>query len=140
MSALVVDASVAAKWFFDEPHAEAARDLLRRGEALHAPDFFLLEMTNFLAKRVRRGEMTPGDAVAARRILRRLPVRRHPEAPLLENAWRISLETRRGFYDCLYLALAVALDAPLVTADRRFLAALAGRSFAGLARWVGEAE
>ncbi len=58
MSIFVVDASVAAKWFFDEPlSAEAAR-LLDVSHGLHAPDFFSLEIDSILCKKMRRGEIS----------------------------------------------------------------------------------
>ena len=50
MSLYVVDASVAAKWFIEEVHAEAALALLRESNRLHAPDFLLVEMDGLLCK------------------------------------------------------------------------------------------
>lgn len=50
MSILVVDAGVAAKWFFDEPLSDEAARLLDPSYELHAPDFFLLEIDNVLCK------------------------------------------------------------------------------------------
>ena len=66
----VVDASVAARWYFEEPgHASADRVLAERmrGEReLFAPDLVVAEFANVLWKRVRRGECTRD---AARQIL-----------------------------------------------------------------------
>ena len=44
MSVYVIDASIAAKWFFDENLSGAARGVLNQEHRLFAPDFFLLEM------------------------------------------------------------------------------------------------
>ena len=43
MSLYVVDASVAAKWYFSEEHTQAARRVLQQEHELHAPELFLLE-------------------------------------------------------------------------------------------------
>jgi predicted nucleic acid-binding protein len=48
MSVYVVDASVAAKWFFDEPFSDEATRLLDASHTLHVPDFFLLEIAENL--------------------------------------------------------------------------------------------
>jgi predicted nucleic acid-binding protein len=44
MSVYVVDASVAAKWFFEEAYSEDASRPLHAKYRLHAPDFLLLEL------------------------------------------------------------------------------------------------
>jgi len=77
-----------------------------------------------VCKRVRRGEITvrEGDRVVA--LLGRVPVRRHRHGDVLVPAVAIAHNTRHALYDCLYLALAVILDAPLVTADARLFRAL----------------
>ena len=136
MSDYVVDASAAAKWFFDEPHAEAARVLLRPGIRLSAPDFLLVEMDNLFCKRVRRGDMTREDADDARVLLRQLPVEFHPSAALHEQAYELAHRTRRSLYDCFYLSLAILLDAPMVTADRRLFDALGKGAFSAHVMWV----
>ncbi len=46
MRRYTVDASVAAKWFFEEPHTPNAAALLDARFVLHAPDLVLLEVDN----------------------------------------------------------------------------------------------
>jgi len=124
MSVYVVDASVAAKWFFEESHTEAASAILDAHYQLHAPDFLRLELDSVIGKRIRRGEITASLGRSIRDALRAFPLQYHP-ADLLEDAvFELALETSRSVYDCLYLALAVLIEAPLITADRRFYNAL----------------
>ena len=52
---LVIDASVAAKWFVDEPRRDQARDVLGRGMDLIAPDLILVEVANALRNKTRNG-------------------------------------------------------------------------------------
>ena len=136
MSIYVVDASVAAKWFFEEEHTDTAAAMLDADNQLHAPDLFLLEMDNLFCKRIRRREISLPEGDAARALLRELPVSLYPFSSLLEPAWAVANETGCSLYDCLYVALAALLQAPMVTADRRLYEALADDRFAQLALWV----
>jgi predicted nucleic acid-binding protein len=139
MSARVIDASVAAKWFFEEEHTAAALRLLEPGRQLHAQDFFLLEVDHVVTKRIRRRELSRAQGEEVRGALRVFPVARHPFEPLADPAFALACRTGRGLYDCLYLALALLLELPLVTADRRFFEALAGAPRAASMVWVGVA-
>lgn len=136
MTSLVVDASVAARWFLFEEHFEAARRLRAPGYRLHAPDFFLLEMDNVFCKRVRRGDLDPAEAEEGRVVLRHLPIEYHGFGALLNRAYGMAVESRTSTYDCLYAALAGALGARMVTADRRFFERLSKTPFADHVLWV----
>ena len=138
MSVLVVDASVAAKWFAEEEHAEQARRL-GAGHELHAPDFLLIEMDNIFCTWVRNGSFLRADADEARAVLRRSSVQLHAFQPLLDGAYWIAGEWGLSIYDALYIALAVSLDAPLVTADRKFCRVLARGPLAKSVLWVEDA-
>ena len=59
---LVVDASVAVKWFFVEASHAAARSLLDRREVLIAPWLILAEITSATWKRFRRKEIARTEA------------------------------------------------------------------------------
>ncbi len=54
---LIVDASIAVKWLFAEPHSPEARQLLAPRIDLHAPDFILTEVANVIWKKARRKEI-----------------------------------------------------------------------------------
>ena len=140
MSALVVDASVAAKWFLDEEHCMLAREVLEPGRRLHVPDYFLLEMDSVFCKRTRSCDMTPGEALDARALLRQLPLALHPFAALQDSAFEIANRTRQTSYDCLYVALAIQLGARVVTADRRLCNGLAVTPYTEFVLWVEDVE
>lgn len=123
---LVVDASVAAKWFVEEEEgsAEAAR-LLRRGEGLVAPDLVVPEVCNVAWRKLRAGEMTTGQARAAVEGVAQLFDDLVPAARLAPRSFAIARELDHPVYDCFYLALAETQDARFVTADRRLIARFA---------------
>ncbi len=56
---LVLDASVAAKFFFDEDGSDRAEALLTSGAVVAAPDLLFLEIASVGAKQVRRGLCSP---------------------------------------------------------------------------------
>jgi predicted nucleic acid-binding protein len=120
VTTFVVDASVGAKWWFPEPHREAALRLRDPEHDLHAPDLFDLELCSVIWKRILRGEISARDGDHVADLLEDVPVRRHADRDLLRPALAIARTTRQSLYDSLYLALAVILDAPMVTADERF--------------------
>ena len=119
MARLVVDASVAVKWLVPEDGSAAAEAL--RGQDLHAPTLMRIEVGNVLRTLSARGAMDEGKAREALVLLLDAPVTWHePEPALLRDALDMTLALRHPVYDCLYLALAIGIEAPLLTADRRF--------------------
>ncbi len=141
MNRFVLDASVAAKWFLppaQEPLAEEALAVLRdysQGRLrLLVPDLFWPECGNILWKSVRLKRISRATAEEAIAALagRNLPTA--PSAPLLEDAFAIAWAYDRTVYDGMYVALAVASGAALLTADERLANALAA-SFP--VRWLG---
>jgi predicted nucleic acid-binding protein len=132
LTLLVVDASVAAKWFLpaaDEPYSAEASQLLARYAAdeirLLVPDLFWAEIANILWKAVRIGRCTKVHAEATLLSLQDSPLPSAPSLPLLDLAFSIATAFDRSVYDSLYVALAVHSKAQLVTADERLANALA---------------
>ena len=136
MSGYVIDASVAAKWYFPEDQHHLARRVLVEIKFFHAPDFFLMEMDSIFFKRIKRKEIKIPDAKQARTMLRRLPIKLHPFAPLLDSAWEISIMTGSSIYDSLYLALASALEGKLITADKRLVNIIHKGPFGDKIIWI----
>jgi predicted nucleic acid-binding protein len=114
---LIVDASVAVKWFLQEDGSERARDLAGDDD-LRAPDLILAETFNAIWKRWKRGEATADQLSAALPALTRT-LDLVPLTHLAEAAARLSQQHRHPIYDCVYLAAALASGLPLVTADER---------------------
>ncbi|MCX7011104.1 MAG: type II toxin-antitoxin system VapC family toxin [Candidatus Sumerlaeota bacterium] len=136
MSLLVVDASVAAKWFVNEEFTEEAVRLYESEERFDAPEYLLLEMDSIFAKRIRRRELTRAEVDRARILLREGQTTFHPVAPIQDMAFELAVETRCTVYDCLYLALAILLGGQVVTADRKCYSALARGPYAGQVVWI----
>ncbi len=128
---LVVDASVAIKWFVEEVRSDAARAILGASEPLIAPDLVVPEACNAAWKKVRRGELSHEHGAAIARTLPMSFERLVATAELAPRAFNLGHQFDHPLYDCFYIALAEVESATLVTDDHRVLA-LARR--AGLRR------
>lgn len=142
---LVVDASVAAKWYVPEVLSEEAVRLLEagvRGEVrLIAPSLLLPELGNVLWRRHRRGDISRERVREAWAALEAAPLSFIEMGPLMPAALEVALACGCTVYDGLYVALAEARrdeDATLLTADRKLVTRLAGTPFAGITRMLGE--
>ncbi|MBI2687313.1 MAG: type II toxin-antitoxin system VapC family toxin [Acidobacteria bacterium] len=132
MSKYIVDASVAAKWVLPadhEAHHDEARRLLMRHVKgtvqLAVPDLFWPEMGNILWKSVKRGYIKSSNAQDGIDDLIALGLTSYPTNPLIISATKIAFQFDRTVYDSIYAALAIAIGAPMVTADERLANALA---------------
>jgi predicted nucleic acid-binding protein len=127
---LVIDASVALKWFVLEEMSDIAANLYGAGAHLVAPRLVLTEIANALVRKTTRGELGRQEAAhqfaSLGRYLPELIDVDDMIAPALENACAL----RHPIYDLIYLETARRLDAQLITADRRFAAKLAGTELA----------
>jgi predicted nucleic acid-binding protein len=135
---LVVDASVAVKWFLPEIHSQAASWLLNGDFELMAPDLIWSELGNVLWKRWRRRELTREAASEILNDFRRYPLGIVCSGPILGEAWRLASTLNRNFYDSVYLAVAETQKCPLVTADSKFFNALKSNRLSTTVIWVEE--
>jgi predicted nucleic acid-binding protein len=88
---------------------------------LHAPHLLDIEATHALRRYVREREVTELRADEALQTLIELRIVRHRHTALLRRAWE--LRHHLTAYDAIYVALAEALDAPLLTCDAKIAAA-----------------
>ncbi|HSC28963.1 MAG TPA: type II toxin-antitoxin system VapC family toxin [Vicinamibacterales bacterium] len=124
MSVFVVDASVVVKWFVPEVHSDAARRLLDVAHDYFAPDLLSAESANTIWKKVRRRELTLEDGQRLVADIGRVTVETVSCRALAEDAHALANAIGQPVYDAMYVALAVRLDARLITADDRLEAAL----------------
>jgi predicted nucleic acid-binding protein len=121
---LVLDASVALKWFFrdrpDEPDGQAAAEILQGYAAgrleLLAPPHFLAEMCAVLAREA------PDTIDAHLRDLLDLNIPIRDDALVYSRAMHLSRDLGHHLFDTLYHAVALETEgAELVTVDQRYL-------------------
>jgi predicted nucleic acid-binding protein len=119
---IVVDASALLEALLRTPVAAAVeRRLLGSGETLHAPHLLDLEVARVIRRYAAAGEL---DAERGREALADMAdysLFRYPHDFLLPRVWE--LRNNLTAYDAIYIALAEALGAPLLTRDRRLAAA-----------------
>lgn len=129
---IVVDASVAIKWFVEENLTAEADEALRRSDSLFAPDLIVTEVTNIAWKKAIRGELEAEQAKFIAASIHQGQLDLVPSTMIHQRALDIGLEIEHSIYDCLYLALAEWLESPLVTADQRLIGKTEGTAYADL--------
>ncbi len=119
---IVVDASVAIKWVLEEKGSKAARALMYADEIV-APNLIMLECANALWSKVRSKLLSRAAATLGLTKIANAPMRLRTETDIIDAAQAIAFEIDRTVYDSVYLAIAIADNGVLVTADERFAAA-----------------
>ena len=115
---LVVDASVALKWFLsEEPHADRALAVVQDGVPLIAPDLVIAEVCNAAWRSARLGRISHAQVDEIASSLPRFFDGLVSTATLAPRAVAIAGQLDHPVYDCLYVALAESEQAALVTAD-----------------------
>ena len=108
--AVVLDASAAIEALFGE-------EVWTHGEEFHAHAGLDIEVLSVLRRLTMRSSMPAHAAREALDAFGALQITRHPLRRLIPRIW--SLRDDVSAYDAGYVALAEALDVPLLTADRR---------------------
>lgn len=112
---LVVDASVALKWFVAEPDMDPALNVLAAREDLIAPELIVAELCNAAWRLRRRNEMTREQVSIIASRAPHMFVERFPSDGLAPRGSIIAMQLDHPVYDCFYLALAERADAPKMT-------------------------
>lgn len=135
MANLVVDSSVAVKWFVVEPYSAEAQKILDEYQngtiSFLAPDLINAEFGNIIWKKHQFQGLAVADAQSIVDSFRALQFTFTTAAVLLDAAYRISVTHHRTVYDSLYLALSEREQCQFVTADEKLVNAV-GTSFPNL--------
>jgi predicted nucleic acid-binding protein len=141
VSLLVLDASVAVKWFLpprDEDLVPEALSLFRRHQAgeiqFVVPDLFWVEFASVTWKAVRRRRWEFADAKRTLSDMLSYRVATVPTNQLVEQALEIASTYNRAIYDSTYVALAMRTRCDMITADEKLVNALGSRF---PVRWLG---
>ena len=119
---IVVDASALLEALLRTPAADAVeRRLFDARQTLHAPHLLDVEVAQVIRRYTTAGAIDAERGRAALADLADLPLHRYPHDFLLQRVWE--LRNNLTAYDAVYVALAEALDAPLLTRDQRLAAA-----------------
>lgn len=116
---IVLDASAAVAVFLNsDPMAGRLRlRIAETDETLHVPHLFDVEVLHALRRHSFNGSLSESRRRIALNRLYNTRFIRYPHTFLVERIW--SLRKNLTAYDAAYVALAEALDAPLVTLDAR---------------------
>ncbi|MDE0241698.1 MAG: type II toxin-antitoxin system VapC family toxin [bacterium] len=87
------------------------------GNVLAAPELVLVESTNILRRLERAEIVSRVEANGAQADLLGMEIELFPFAPFARRIWE--LRSNLTSYDAWYVALAEALDCPLLTLDRK---------------------
>lgn len=118
---IVVDASAVLEALLRTPAAASVeRRMFEPAQTLHAPHLLDVEVAQVVRRYAGNGEINAERGRMALADLADLPLHRYPHDFLLHRVW----DLRNNFtaYDAMYVALAEALDAPLLTRDKRLAA------------------
>jgi predicted nucleic acid-binding protein len=124
---VVIDASIATAWLFDDeagPATDAIADRVESEGAL-VPGHFRLEVANILIQAERRSRIEAADATRRLELLMRLPIRTDAETD--GRAWRetsiLARTEKLTSYDAAYLELAQRSGSALATLDKELAVA-----------------
>ena len=121
---VVVGSSVVGCWCFPDevsPVADATLSAATADEMV-VPAVWWFEVRNLLVTGERHGRIDPAGTAAFLAELGTLPIRTH-HAPASDAVLAFARLHRLTVYDAAYLELALRVDAPLATLDRKLAAA-----------------
>lgn len=119
---VVVDTSIAVKWYLPEKGSEQASRLRmgweRAGAPIMMPELVRAEFANAIWS---HGQLKPEEKKRIVFQFLDMPFEIMPmESELIRKAFELAMEMDATVYDCIFLALAILADARLVTADAQF--------------------
>ena len=126
---IVLDASAAVDLLHGTPNSAFVREWFpEREQSFVAPDILMLEVAAATSRAVNRGLCSADRGQATIDVLLGLPMQLYPTSSALRSAW--AMRDNVTVADALYLAIAGALDATLVTTDEHLARAARDRHVA----------
>jgi len=127
---IVIDASAAIEWVLQTPRgAEIEARIFRKpreSPRLHAPHLLDVEVAQVLRRHVAKGLVSELRGQTALEDFLQIPLLRYPHDVLLPRVWE--LRKNLTAYDAVYVALAEALEMPLLTCDANIAGASGHRA------------
>jgi len=120
---VVIDASIAIKWFVPENLREQALDVLKAEDHLAAPDLLIPDLASLALEKARRNEISSLQARTIMSGIESSGLELMPASIVCDRAIEIADTLDRSAYDCFYIATAERLDTTLITADARLCTA-----------------
>ena len=119
---IVLDSSAVVEWLLGLPLADDVADRIMAADSLHVPALLDVEVAQVVRRYVASGEITAEAGERALTALAELDAVRYTHELLLPLIWK--LRDNLTAYDAAFVALATALNAPLVTLDTRIARAM----------------
>lgn len=123
---MVIDASVATKWFLKEPDSLLARELLKKGNIpFVAPDLIRMEVSAAISKAVRLQQVSGESAHYLFEIwneqLKKGMIQLASTSEDEHIAFELSISLGHSLQDCYYLAVAQRCSLPVLTMDKKLM-------------------
>ena len=123
MKNVVIDTSVAMKWFFPEPGSKKASELkdnqIKNEIELYSRDLFLYEFTsafkNYPSQKIEGKDFSLAISALMSLKIKFLPLKFQET----EELYVLSKKLNISIYDCSFVLLAIKLKASLYTADKK---------------------
>lgn len=122
MNHYILDASIVIQRFIQQEYTWQTVILfnqLLEGDQFYLPEFCLLECTNVVGKQVRFYGLPESQGKLLIEDMQSIPFQIRSVSNLLSSALNIGLTYQLAIYDSLYIALALDLNYPLITVDKR---------------------
>lgn len=142
MKKVVVDSSVAIKWFVPQPYSTEARTILNGYQngtlAILAPDLIYAEVGNIVWKLQRFQDLSQEDADDILDAFKEIEFEITALSSLLADAYRLAVDYQRTVYDSLYIALSLQQKCPFVTGDRKLVNSVSNSlpNVIGIEQWT----
>jgi predicted nucleic acid-binding protein len=128
MDKIVIDSSVAIKWFIPQNYSLEANKILNSYQQdqviLLAPDLIYSEMGNIVWKMERFQGLENQDAQVILDLFEQMQFNIVSSKQLLKDAYQFAVSHQRSVYDSLYVVLSIKEDCKFITADNKLYNAI----------------